>query len=59
LFCRVPPPGPHDPANGTGLFAASAAPLVGAGLLVVGLAVLLFSWIRVNHRHDPYKDIQR
>lgn len=42
-----------------GLFAASAAPLVGAGLLVVGLAVLLFSWIRVNHRHDPYKDIQR
>jgi len=42
-----------------GLFASGAAPVVGSSLLLVGLAVLLFSWIRVNHRHDPYKDIQR
>jgi hypothetical protein len=42
-----------------GLLFAGAAPVVGSSLLLVGLAVLLFSWIRVNHRHDPYKDIQR
>ncbi|MBA3545072.1 MAG: hypothetical protein H0T76_01170 [Nannocystis sp.] len=42
-----------------GLIAANVAPMVGSSLLLVGLAVLVFSWIRVNHRHDPYKDIQR
>ena len=49
---------------GSGVVIKSAGPaavisFLITGLLVVGLAVLLFSWIRVNHRHDPYKDIQR
>lgn len=47
---------------------AAGAALVVAGLvllewspaaLVLGLGVLVFSFLRVNHRHDPYKDIQR
>jgi HAMP domain-containing protein len=42
-----------------GAIAWAAAPLLGSGMVAVGLGVLLFSWIRVNHRQDPYKDIQR
>ncbi|MCY1068662.1 hypothetical protein OV090_28240 [Nannocystis sp. RBIL2] len=36
-----------------------AAPALGPGMVVVGLGLLVYSWIRVNHRQDPYKDIQR
>lgn len=42
-----------------GLLAWSVSPALGAGMLALGLGVLLVSWLRVNHRHDPYKDIQR
>lgn len=42
-----------------GVVVWAAAPLLGPGLVAAGFAVLLYSWIRVNHRHDPYKDIQR
>lgn len=42
-----------------GAVAWAAAPVVGPALLIVGLLVLAYSWIRVNHSHDPYKDIQR
>ncbi|WP_434415249.1 hypothetical protein [Nannocystis pusilla] len=37
----------------------AAAPALGPGMVVVGLGLLVYSWIRVNHRQDPYKDIQR
>lgn len=42
-----------------GLVASVVAPVLGPGLAAFGLAVLAYSWIRVNHRQDPYKDIQR
>lgn len=42
-----------------GAVAWAAGPLLASGMVVAGLGVLLFSWIRVNHRQDPYKDIQR
>jgi len=42
-----------------GAIAWAAAPLLGPGMVAVGLGVLLFSWIRINYRQDPYKDIQR
>lgn len=42
-----------------GLVAAALAPVYGAAALVVGLGLLVSSWLRVNHRRDPYKDIQR
>ncbi|MBZ5713103.1 hypothetical protein [Nannocystis pusilla] len=42
-----------------GVVAWAAMPLLGPGMVVAGLGVLLLSWIRVNHRQDPYKDIQR
>ena len=35
------------------------APALGPGIVMVGLGLLVYSWIRVNHRQDPYKDIQR
>lgn len=49
---------------GLGLVGASVLawfvmPLLGAGAFILGLGVLLASWIRANHRSDPYKDIQR
>ncbi|MCY1006456.1 hypothetical protein OV079_12975 [Nannocystis pusilla] len=37
----------------------AGAPALGPGMVVVGLGLLVYSWIRVNHRQDPYKDIQR
>ena len=42
-----------------GLVVSLFAPAAGAGLVAVGAAVLLLSWLRINHRADPYKDIQR
>lgn len=42
-----------------GLVVSLFTPVAGMGLLAVGAAVLIFSWLRVNHRDDPYKDIQR
>lgn len=34
-------------------------PALGAAALALGAALLVFSWIRVNLRGDPYRDIQR
>lgn len=42
-----------------GWLAWAAAPALGPGMVVAGLGLLVYSWIRVNHRQDPYKDIQR
>jgi hypothetical protein len=42
-----------------GAVAGAAAPVLAPAALIVGLVVLLYSWLRVNHCHDPYKEIQR
>ncbi|WAS98595.1 hypothetical protein [Nannocystis punicea] len=42
-----------------GVVAWAAAPVLGPALAVAGLGLLVYSWIRVNHSQDPYKDIQR
>ena len=34
-------------------------PALGAAGVALGAALLVFSWNRVNHRGDPYRDIQR
>ncbi len=41
---------------------AAAAPALGPTLLVLGLAILIWSYARVRlatYSHDPYKDVQR
>ncbi len=42
-----------------GFVTMGLAPVLAGCLTVLGLGILAVSWIRVNHRRDPYKEIQR